>query len=149
MGRGDRYANPSLSVNGELKTFDGKYGPDVCQEFILDFIRRNQAKPFFVYYPMILTHGHYEATPDSADWGKPTAQSRQLAQQHFADMVAYMDKQIGALAQELEALGLRQNTLILFTGDNGTGRGVTSELEGEANRPGKRAAPRGAACTCR
>jgi len=130
MGRGDRYANPSLSVNGEFKTFEGKYGPDVCQEFVLDFIRRHRDKPFFLYYPMILTHGGYEATPDSADWGQPTAKSRKFAQQHFADMVAYMDKQIGTLTQELETLGLRQNTLILFTGDNGTGRGAVSEMEG-------------------
>ena len=94
MGRGERYANPSLNVNGEFKTFEGKYGPDICQEFVLDFIRRTRSKPFFVYYPMLLTHGGYEATPDSVDWGKPTAQSREHGQQHFADMVAYMDKRL-------------------------------------------------------
>jgi arylsulfatase A len=108
MGRGDRYANPSLSVNGEFKVFDGKYGPDVCQEFALDFIRRHRGTPFLLYYPMILTHGGYEATPDSADWGQPSATSKEFKQQHFADMVAYMDKQIGALTRELETLGLRQ-----------------------------------------
>lgn len=138
LGRGERYANPSLTVNGELKTFEGKYGPDVCQDFVLDFIRRHQGKPFFVYDPMILTHGGYEATPDSPDWGKPTATSRNLNQQHFAGMVAYMDKQIGALTQELETLGLRQNTLILFTGDNGTGRGAVSEIEGGGEMAGEK-----------
>lgn len=129
MGRGERYANPSLSVHGELKTFEGNYGPDICQEFVFEFIRRHRSKPFFVYYPMILTHGGYEATPDSLDWGKSTAKSRELGPQHFADMVAYMDKQIGALTRELETLGLSSNTLILFTGDNGTGRGAVSEIE--------------------
>lgn len=138
MGRGERYANASLNVNGEFKTFEGKYGPDVCQEFVLDFIRRTRSKPFFVYYPMLLTHGGYEATPDSADWGKPTAQSRELGQQHFADMVAYMDKQIGALIRELETLGLSSNTLILFTGDNGTGRGAVSEIEGGGEMAGEK-----------
>jgi arylsulfatase A len=138
MGRGERYANPSLNVNGEFKTFEGKYGPDICQEFVLDFIRRTRSKPFFVYYPMLLTHGGYEATPDSVDWGKPTARSRELGQQHFADMVAYMDKQIGALTRELEALGLISNTLILFTGDNGTGRGAVSEIEGGGEMAGEK-----------
>lgn len=138
MGRGERYANPSLTVNGEFKTFEGKYGPDVCQEFVLDFIRRNQGNPFFVYYPMILTHGGYEATPDSSDWGQPTAKAKKFGQQHFADMVAYMDKQIGALTQELETLGLRQSTLILFTGDNGTGRGISSEMEGNDELAGEK-----------
>jgi arylsulfatase A len=129
MGRGERYADPSLSVNGEFKTFAGKYGPDVCQEFVVDFIRRHRKQPFFVYYPMILTHGGYEATPDSKDWGQSTAKSKKLKQEHFADMVEYMDKQVGALARELDALGLRDNTLILFTGDNGTGRGAVTEVD--------------------
>lgn len=128
MGRGERYANPSLTVNGEFKTFDGKYGPDVTQEFVLDFIRRNKDKPFFVYYPMILTHGPYAPTPDSEDWGKTSAHSRKAGQKHFGDMVAYMDKQVGELARELEKLGISGNTLMLFTGDNGTGRGAVSEL---------------------
>jgi arylsulfatase A len=127
MGRGERYANPSLSVNGGLKTFPGGYGPDVCQEFVVNFIRRHRDRPFLVHYPMILTHGPHEATPDSADWGKSVAKPRKLGQQHFTDMVAYMDKLVGALVKELETLGLRQNTLLLFTGDNGTGRGIISE----------------------
>jgi arylsulfatase A len=138
MGRGERYPDPSLTVNGELKTFTGKYGPDVCQEFVLDFIRRHKDRPFCVYYPMILTHGSFEATPDSVDWGLPTAKSRQLRQQHFADMVAYMDKQVGELDRELTKLGLRENTLILFTGDNGTAPGITSNLEGEGELAGEK-----------
>ncbi|QOV90579.1 sulfatase-like hydrolase/transferase [Humisphaera borealis] len=138
LGRGERYANPSLSVNGEFNTFAGKYGPDVCQEFVVDFIRRNRSKPFLVYYPMILTHGHYEATPDSKDYGQPGAQAKAANQQHFADMVAYMDKQIGNLTKELEALGLRENTLILFSGDNGTGRGATSTLEDGSEQDGEK-----------
>lgn len=38
-----------------------------------------------------------------------------------------MDRHIGHLTQELEALGLRENTLVLFTGDNGTGRGAVEQ----------------------
>ena len=138
LGRGERYADPSLSVNGEFKTFAGKYGPDVCQEFVVDFIRRNRSKPFLVYYPMILTHGHYEATPDSKDYGQPGANAKAADQQHFADMVAYMDKQVGSLTKELESLGLRDNTLLLFTGDNGTGRGATSTLEDGSEQDGEK-----------
>jgi arylsulfatase A len=138
LGRGERYADPSLSVNGELKTFEGKFGPDICQEYVLNFIRRNKGRPFFVYYPMIFTHGPFEATPDSADWGQPTAKSRQFRQEHFADMVAYMDKQAGELDRELTKLGLRENTLLLFTADNGTAPGITSELDGEGELAGEK-----------
>ncbi|HEY2573119.1 MAG TPA: sulfatase-like hydrolase/transferase [Verrucomicrobiaceae bacterium] len=129
MGRGERYANPSLSQNGVFKTYPGQYGPDICQELALDFIRRHREQPFFLYYPMILTHGHYEATPDSPDYGKPTAAAKNAGQRHFADMVAYTDKLVGAIDAELQSLGLRENTLLLVTGDNGTGRGASSELD--------------------
>jgi arylsulfatase A len=138
LGRGERYADPSLTVNGELSEMKGKYGPDVCQDFALDFIRKNRSKPFFLYYPMILTHGHYEATPDSKDYGQSTAKDKKHSQQHFADMVAYMDKLVGALTQELDTLGLRDNTLILFTGDNGTGRGTTSALADGSEQEGEK-----------
>ena len=138
LGRGERYADPSLTVNGELKTFAGKYGPDVCQEFVVDFIRRNRSKPFLLYYPMILTHGHYEATPDSDDYRQPSAKANEANQRHFADMVAYMDKQIGQLINELESLDLGDNTLVLFTGDNGTGRGATSTLEDGSEQDGEK-----------
>ncbi len=138
LGRGERYADPSLTLNGEFKTFPGKYGPDVCQEFVVDFIRRNRSRPFLVYYPMILTHGHYEATPDSKDYGQPSAKAKSANQQHFADMVAYMDKLVGGLTKELQSLGLSDNTLLLFTGDNGTGRGTTSTLEDGSEQDGEK-----------
>lgn len=138
LDHGRRYANASLAINGELQAMEGRYGPDVCQSLALDFIRRNRSKPFFLYYPMILTHGPYEATPDSKDYGHAAEKNRKHSQQHFADMVAYMDKLVGALAQELETLGLRENTLILFTGDNGTGRGTTSTLADGSEQEGEK-----------
>jgi arylsulfatase A len=138
LGIGERYANPSLTVNDEVKKLEGKYGPDVCQDFAVDFMRRNRSKPFLLYYPMILTHGPYEATPDSTDYGQSTATDRKHSRQHFADMVAYMDKLVGDLTQELETLGLRDNTLILFTGDNGTGRGTTSTLSDGSEQAGEK-----------
>jgi arylsulfatase A len=138
LGRGERYANPTLSINGELKTLTGQYGPDVCQQFALDFIRRNRTRPFFLYYPMILVHGPYEPTPDGADYGRNPTRNRNDKQRLFADMVAYMDKLVGALTQELKALGLLENTLILFTGDNGTGRGAVTQLTDGSEQEGEK-----------
>ena len=43
----------------------GKYGPDMLCEFVCDFIQQNQDQPFFVYYPMALTHGQFFTTPDT------------------------------------------------------------------------------------
>ena len=137
-GRGERYADASLTVNDKIKTFPGKYGPDICQEFVVDFIRRNRSQPFLLYYPMILTHGGYEATPDSKDWQQDTEKGKATRQRHFAEMVEYMDKLVGGLNAELDALGLRQNTLVLFTGDNGTGRGAVSELADGSEQAGEK-----------
>src|SRR5437588_8174337 len=59
-------------------------------------------------------HGPIVRTPDS----KEGASRDQL----YADNVAYMDKLVGKLISELERLGLREKTLVIFTGDNGTAR---------------------------
>jgi arylsulfatase A len=137
--RPPRYANPGLERDGkELDFNSGEYGPDLVNEFAIDFIRRNKARPFFLYYPMMLTHDPYQPTPDSKDWNpkaKGEAVNRKPA--HFADMVAYMDKLIGKLDAALAAEGIRENTLVLFVGDNGTGKGATSRFQGKEVKGGK------------
>ena len=138
LGRGERYANPTLSINGELKTLPGRYGPDVCQEFALDFMRRHRTKPFLLYYPMILVHGPYEPTPDAPDYSADPTRDRKDKQRLVAAMVAYMDKLVGALTQELKTLGLLEDTLILFTGDNGTGRGAITQLADGSEQEGEK-----------
>lgn len=129
LRRPSRYANPGLEINGVEKDFTkGEYGPDIVNDYVLDFVARNKEKPFFVYYPMMLTHGPYDATPDSADWDPKGTEGKGKAPQHFADMVTYMDKLLGKLVAHLDKLALRENTLILFFGDNGTGAGTPSQM---------------------
>jgi len=128
--RPPRYANPGLEINGVQKDFnDGEYGPELVNNYALDFITRKKDGPFFLYYPMILTHSPYQPTPDSPDWD-PKAQGEQVntAPRHFGEMVTYMDKLIGRVVARLDALGIRDNTLLVFTGDNGTGRGTRSMM---------------------
>src|SRR5438876_954811 len=102
---------------------------DRLNDYPLYFINRNKSRPFFLYYPMMLTHAPYQPTPDSPDWD-PKAKGEQVHvdKKHFGEMVAYMDKLVGKLVVRLDELGLRQNTLVLFVGDNGTGRGVNSRM---------------------
>jgi arylsulfatase A len=139
MRRPPRYANPGLEYNGEERDFtDGEYGPDLVSDFALDFITRHKDKPFFLYYPMMLTHGPYLPTPDSPDWDpKAMGEKEGKDPKHFADMVAYMDKLVGRLVNKLDELGIRDNTLVLFTGDNGTGKGTTSRFKGQHYKGGK------------
>lgn len=123
--KGSRYKSPRLFKNRELVSgTTDQYGPDLVSDFICDFIERKKDKPFFVYYPMILTHSPFEPTPDSIDWKKKD-NSRQPIE-HFREMVNYMDKMIGKIVNKLEETGLRDNTLIIVTGDNGTSTKLTS-----------------------
>ena len=86
----------------------------------------------------MLTHNPFQPTPDSADWD-PKAMGEGVNQdvKHFADMTAYMDKLVGSVDAKLAELGIRDNTLLLFLGDNGTLGGVTSRFRGTDFRGGK------------
>jgi len=128
--RSPRFANPGLEINGVEKDYtNGEYGPDLVNAYVLDFMARKKEGPFFIYYPMILTHSPYQPTPDSKTWD-PKAIGEQVNrdQKHFGDMVEYMDKLIGKVVEKLDVLGLRDNTMLIFLGDNGTGRGTRSMM---------------------
>lgn len=116
-----RYDSPTLYKNGEWIKPKGMYGPQVCTDFICSFIKRNKNQPFFVYYPMILAHSPFVPTPKSTD--KHCGNRKQ----NFIDMVEYMDLLVGQIVKQLEGLGILDNTLIIFTGDNGTHSSITSE----------------------
>jgi arylsulfatase A len=135
--RPPRYANPGLEYNGVEKDFSkGEYGPDLVHDFALDFVTRHREAPFFLYYPMILTHDPFQPVPGSADWDpKAEGESVNRDERHFADMVAHLDGLIGSLDAKLSELGLRENTLVLFLGDNGTSPKITSRFKG-AEYPG-------------
>lgn len=128
--RPPRYANPGLEINGVEKDYSqGEYGPDLVNDYAIDFVTRHQEKPFFLYYPMMLTHAPYQPTPDSASWdAKTQGEEAKQDRKHFGDMVEYMDKLIGKLLTKLDALKLRDDTLIVFLGDNGTGKGTRSMM---------------------
>ncbi len=137
--RPPRYANPGLEHNGEPVDFDsGEYGPKLVNDFALDFISRHREQPFFLYYPMILTHDPFQPTPDSPNWD-PTAIGERVNRdvQYFADMTTYMDKMIGRIAAHLDELALRENTLLIFLGDNGTHSTVTSRFQDTDFQGGK------------
>jgi arylsulfatase A len=91
-------------------------------------MKRHKDEPFFIYYPMCLTHGPFYETPDTV---KSEAGKFKNLRTNFKANVEYMDKLIGRIVEALEAAGLRENTVVFFTGDNGTGgqgKGQTTEL---------------------
>ncbi len=117
---GGWYWQKTYTKNGQLvETAEEVYCPDVYHNFAMDFLRRHAAKgsaaskPFYLYYASHLVHGPIVRTPDS----KPGETDPVTL---YNDNVAYLDKQVGLVVAELDKLGLRENTLILFSGDNGT-----------------------------
>jgi len=101
-------------VNGRrVPLRDGEYLPDKMQEFVVDFITRHKDQPFYVYYAMSHVHAEILPTPDTAPGTKEPFKL-------YQDNVTYMDKLVGKLVAELDRLKLRDNTLIVFAGDNGT-----------------------------
>jgi arylsulfatase A len=98
-------------VNGETKALgDEEYMPDLMHTQLVNFIKQNKNNPFYIHYAMVHVHSVLQPTPDS----KPDTKDI------YADNIAYMDKLVGKLIKTLAELKLRENTLIVFMGDNGT-----------------------------
>ncbi len=136
--KGGRYADPLLWRGGEDGAiYEGGYGPDLFADFLLARIGEQVAdhpeRPFLAYQAMALVHDPFVPTPDSADW---TADRNAQDPAYFADMVAYADKLVGRVVAGLEDLGIRDDTLILLTADNGTPRQITSTMQNGAVIPG-------------
>ncbi|MEM7698670.1 MAG: sulfatase-like hydrolase/transferase [Verrucomicrobiota bacterium] len=138
-----RYANPVLNTDGDqLGPLMDEYGPELCLEWAIERIEEwsQSDRPFFLYFPMILTHSPFYPTPLSEEWAEKEARlsSGGQKQKFFADMVGYTDHIVGELRQTLDRLNLGEDTWLMFTGDNGTDQGITTTMRsGEVVRGGK------------
>ncbi len=127
------------SLTGNAGAATGEYAPTLIHERALAFLKEAAAGPFFLYYPMVIPHAEL-AAPDSlvvafaerygpetpwpgTDAGAGYRQggygSVERPHATFAAMVTLLDQQVGEIIEELEALGLTDNTLVIFTSDNG------------------------------
>lgn len=128
--KGERYAKPLIEQDGKvLKTTDDDYGPDIFVNYLLDFITKNKNQKFLAYYPMALVHGPFLPTPDSKSWKNNPELRHKNDTLNFRDMVTYSDKNVGKIIAKLKQLGIYENTIIIFTGDNGTGRSVVTPMK--------------------
>lgn len=103
-------------------------------------LRPRSANPGLEYngVPKDFVNGEYGPTPESSDWD-PTISSEAVQKdvKHFAAMTACADKMVGNVVAKLDELGIRDNTLVLFLGDNGTHRSITTQFRGDPYRGGK------------
>ena len=121
-----RYKNPVLTRNGETTLRrEGAYAPDLFAEFAMDFMQRHRNQPFFLVFSDTLAHDPWQPTPDSPEYSTFDETSVNDVR-YFGDNIRYLDKLVGRLIDRLDSLGLRENTLVFFTSDNGTHSQVTS-----------------------
>ena len=150
---GPRHIDPNFVINGKINWYKGLnpetkrryYGPELVNRFVLDFIETHQDEAFFLYYPMLLVHDEHTPTPDTQpnehydnfevmthtgvkpdnSFGAFKGDDRRF----YPDMVAYMDKMIGNVTDQLDRLGLREKTLVVVMGDNGSKAAFSYTLE--------------------
>lgn len=133
-----RFWDPGVWHNGSLmEGTAGKFGPDIYTDFLVDFMRRHRSEPFFAYYPMALTHWPF-VPPPGVQGRKDGTRVGPRGQRNFKLMVEYTDHLVGRIVQALKAMGLQENTLVLFTGDNGTAQELQSMHNGQVVAGGKR-----------
>jgi arylsulfatase A len=105
---------------------DDEYIPDLLHKDATAWLDAHKDGPFFLYYSLSHVHGDILPTPDTLPAPKGEGESA-MRKRLYADNIAYMDKLVGKLVAELDRLKLRENTLIVFMGDNGSAKSNAPE----------------------
>lgn len=118
---------------------EGVYAPEMIQEKTLEFIEANKDQPFFCYVPHVIPHAElfapesymerfrgkflpekvYEGVDDGPNYRNGPYGSQPDSHAAFVAMVTMLDDHVGQILDKLEELGLDDNTIVLFTSDNG------------------------------
>jgi len=134
--RNDRIVYLDENETGQRQT----YVQDLFLGEALEFIRSNKDEPFFLYLPLTLPHtelaareemvdkyrGKFEEVVHPAELGRPAVPE---AKATYAGMVSTLDQDVGRIVRELEEQGIAENTIVIFTSDNGAANehGAVSE----------------------
>ena len=111
-----RFDNDSLiHIDENVHDQHVRHNTDISTEDAIQFINRNKENPFFLYLAYDAPHEPYIIDEtvwyDDEEWDMNT--------KRYASLVTHMDRAIGRLLDELDKLGLRENTMIIFASDNG------------------------------
>ncbi|MCM2373447.1 arylsulfatase [Aporhodopirellula aestuarii] len=127
---GNDYFDDTYERNGSMERFEG-YCTDVWFSESIRFIEENRHRPFFLYLATNAPHRPYLVDPQ---WSEPYRGIANWSDgDQFYGMIANVDHNLGVLRERLEALGLAENTILVFMTDNGTECGGHFEgLDSEA-----------------
>jgi len=128
------YFYPHQELETEPDSYGEFSGTDYAMDFLtedaLDFIRERQSEPFFLYIPYLVPHLALQVPDDSFDdyegafdetpyLGDNMYLPHPAPRAAYAAMITRMDRDIGRILDTLDELGLRENTVVVFSSDNG------------------------------
>jgi arylsulfatase len=108
-----------------------EYAPELMINEALSFIQTHKDDPFFLYFATIIPHLPYQAPKEWVEKYRPIIGEEEPYYKHhnyfpcrypratYAGMISYLDHQVGLIVEELKKLGIYENSIILFTSDNG------------------------------
>ena len=111
------YYKYHLRRNNSLSPSDGRYMTDVLTDEAVGFIHRNRAQPFLLYLAYSAPHSPFQAPEESVARYRAMGLNRVVATTYA--MIEAMDEGIGRVLEKLDKEGLAQNTIFVFTSDNG------------------------------
>ncbi|WP_422348548.1 arylsulfatase [Flagellimonas sp.] len=126
-------------LEGNKNSDTNTYGPEIIHERALAFLEANKDRNFFMYYPSVIPHAElaapesymskfrekfapeneYKGIDDGEHYKNGGYGSQKEPHAAFAAMVNLLDYQVGEIREKVEALGIAENTIIIFTSDNG------------------------------
>ncbi len=142
-GGGGPYRDPEFVVNGKAGKIQG-FKTDIVTDHALEFLDRNRARLFFLLVPYYAPHTPYDYQPEAyrapylkADFrcfprqAPHPNRNPQLLRHHgnresmlsYSALISGVDHNVGRVLRRLEELGLRENTLVIFTADQGWNAG--------------------------
>ncbi|MEL7337094.1 MAG: sulfatase-like hydrolase/transferase, partial [Planctomycetota bacterium] len=126
-----RHWTPTFNQDGDVRDdIADQFGPDVLIDYVIDKMRTASKanESFLIVHNELLPHDPIIGTPDDRKVGRPAT---------LGNMINYMDKLVGRVLDEIESMGIRDNTYVVFMGDNGTHD--TDFKNPDADQPGQRA----------
>lgn len=117
-GGGSRYFDWEIENNGQKKKYDGRYLTDVFTEEAVSFIERHKGEPFFLHLAYNAPHGPFEACDEDLKLFLDRGSFTEGVSTVYA-MIKRMDEGIGRVLDALDKQGLKENTIVVFSSDNG------------------------------
>ena len=126
LGNKVQYTDPSdwTKGKGSVPVEKKLFSQQLFTDKAIEFIDKNKEQPFFLYLPVVIPHDNGEAQPDKrySDIlsfepyeNEPWTEN----EKGYAAMITYLDNEVGRIMDKLRELGLDENTLVIFTSDNG------------------------------